>query len=185
MVAALRAECVGRPTQYPTGDYRAMVTFFDVCEFGPDSVFDDRTNFVKRAVFGSGCKFGRACSFGPLSEFGTACSFGPFTTFDVCCVLATLCTVGSQSVFGSSCQLAPGVILAPNCMLSNRRKTPTITKQKRLRDEFWAAHPQFKRCGTAKHDTYDVDVRAAFCDYVALLAHTQAIDTPMAKRATL
>jgi len=60
-----------------------------------------------------------------------------------------------------------------------------ITTQKEIRAQFWESNQHFKRKGQAKQNTYNVDIRMAFCDYVEYLNRSGVISEALANRATL
>lgn len=66
---------------------------------------------------------------------------------------------------------------------------PTITTQRDLRRAFWQAHPDADRSKIKDHSgtgrMYKADTRAAFVDFVDMLARQGVISEPLAQRVTL
>ena len=54
----------------PTGDYTAIKSFGEGC------------NFSARCSFGAQCSFGERCSFGAGCRFGEGCSFGKWCSYE-------------------------------------------------------------------------------------------------------
>lgn len=105
----------------PSGDYTAIKTFPEKCNFGMRCSFGRRCRFGKwsrfsewsdfghECVFGEGCIFGASCSFGEMcvfgkcSNFGVFCSFGEMCAFGICSNFGDVCSFGEGSCFGGRC----------------------------------------------------------------------------------
>jgi hypothetical protein len=60
-----------------------------------------------------------------------------------------------------------------------------ISTQRELRICFWSAHPEFKRKGRAKQNSYPTDVRLAWCDFVEHMRQSGNLTERLAQRSTL
>ena len=63
----------------------------------------------------------------------------------------------------------------------------TTISQKKVRELFWDAHPEFKSEYRAnkRQNEYHCDIRCAFVDYVDYLAKSGEISWELAERVTL
>jgi len=56
---------------------------------------------------------------------------------------------------------------------------------KSVRDSFWQSHPNFKRKGNQRQNSYNADIRSAFVDYVDYLRKDGVISEKLANNVTL
>jgi len=54
-----------------------------------------------------------------------------------------------------------------------------------IRNMFWSEHPQFKRKGRQKQNSYNTDTRVYFCDFVENLRRNGKITEKQANNITL
>ena len=54
-----------------------------------------------------------------------------------------------------------------------------------IRNMFWSEHPQFKRTGRQKQNSYNTDTRVYFCDFVEYLRRNKKITEKQANNITL
>ena len=59
------------------------------------------------------------------------------------------------------------------------------TTQQELRNAFWEQHPEFKRKGNQRQNSYPTDIRVAWCVFVEQLQRSGEITEALAERATL
>lgn len=62
---------------------------------------------------------------------------------------------------------------------------PQISTVTALRAAFWAAHPHFRRRGRQKQNSYPVDIRMAWCDFVDHMRRAGDISENLSQRAVL
>jgi hypothetical protein len=66
-----------------------------------------------------------------------------------------------------------------------KKATYRLTTQAAIRADFWAAHPQFTRCGNQPQNRYGATIRSAFVEYVDYLCKSGDISAKLAARVTL
>ncbi len=63
--------------------------------------------------------------------------------------------------------------------------TYPFTTQAQVRGAFWEAHPQYQRKGGQSQNSYNADIRMAFCDFVEHLARDRSISETLAGKVNL
>ena len=92
----------------PAGDYTAMKSFGEGCNFSARCRFGEECSFGERCSFGAGCRFGEGCSFGEWCRFGECCSFGERCSFGEWCRFGECCSFGERCSFGVQCRFGEG-----------------------------------------------------------------------------